>query len=247
MNAPRPSRLLKRVLTLTSLMILVSLASPGRLLSQKDQAERNDCAITEILKSTKTVPVIYNEEALRKKIEGKVILCLTVNERGKVTHVAPISGPQELLISSMDIARRWEFEPPQKAPARTTLELGYNLTGSCPEGKGSDQGDIVTTIVPTEEHADNLKILGKVCQPWPPYPEAARAERRRGQLYLSILVNPDGTVSDVQVIRPLDELLDKPAVDTVRTWTFKVSPTGKATRFSVTLSFRIPCLDVDKK
>jgi len=108
--------------------------------------------------------------------------------------------------------------------------------------KGSDQGDIVTTIVPTEENVGDLKILGKLAQPWPPYPEAARAERRRGQLYLSIVVNPDGSVSDVQITKPLDELLDKPAVETVRTWRFKVSP-GKPTRFSVKLSFRIPCLD----
>ena len=85
-----------------------------------------------------------------------------------------------------------------------------------------DQGDIVTTIVPTEEHEGDLKILGKLTQPWPPYPETARAKRRRGQLYLSIVVNPDGSVSEVQITKPLDELLDKSAVETVRTWRFKV-------------------------
>ena len=76
-----------------------------------------------------------------------------------------------------------------------------------------------------------------------PYPEAARAERRRGQLYLSVIVNPDGSVTDVRIVKPLDELLDKSAVETVRTWRFKVSPGSKPTSFSVTLSFRIPCLD----
>lgn len=125
---------------------------------------------------------------------------------------------------------------------RTRRFKMYTLTKACPEGKGMDQGDIVTTMVPTEEHPGDLKILGKLYQPWPPYPEAARAERRRGQLYLSIVVNPNGSVSDVQITKPLDELLDKTAVDTVRTWRFKVSP-GRPTRFSVTLSFRIPCLD----
>jgi hypothetical protein len=96
----------------------------------------------------------------------------------------------------MYAARQWEFEAPPKAPAHTQIEMTYSLTKSCPEGKGSDQGDIVTTIVPTEEHEGDLKILGKVAQPRPPYPEAARAERRRGQLYLSIVVNPDGSVSE---------------------------------------------------
>src|SRR5262245_23356997 len=103
-------------------------------------------------------------------------------------------------------------------------------------------GLVQVSIEAIEEHESDLKILGKLYQPWPPYPEAARAERRRGQLYLSVVVNPDGSVSDVQISKPLDELLDKPAVEMVRTWRFKVSR-GRPTRFSVTLSFRIPCLD----
>jgi hypothetical protein len=77
----------------------------------------------------------------------------------------------------MSAARQWEFEPPPKAPAHTQVQMTYSLTKACPEGKGMDHGDIVTTIVQTEEHEGDLKILGKLAQPWPPYPEAARAER----------------------------------------------------------------------
>jgi TonB family protein len=77
----------------------------------------------------------------------------------------------------------------------------------------------------------------------PPYPEKARAEWRRGQLYLSIVVNPDGRVVDARIVKSLDEVLDKPALETVRTWRFKVTTGGKTTVFSVTLSFQIPCLD----
>lgn len=99
-------------------------------------------------------------------------------------------------------------------------------------------------MVPTnDEEGGNLKIVGNVLQPLPPYPEAARAERVRGQLYLSVVVDSDGSVTDVRIVRPLDRLLDKSAVETVRMWRFKVSPGGKPTSFSVTLSFRIPCLD----
>ena len=38
------------------------------------------------------------------------------------------------------------------------------------------EGDIVTTIVPTDEKAGDLKIVGKLYQPQPPYPEATRNE-----------------------------------------------------------------------
>src|SRR5438034_9252230 len=113
--------------------------------------------------------------------------------------------------------------------------MTYSLTKACPDGKGMDVGDIVTTIVPTEDHEGDLKILGKLFQPSPRYPEAARAERRRGQLYLSIVVNPDGCVSDVRITNPLDVLLDKPAVDDVRNVIFKVSQGVNTTRYYGTL------------
>jgi len=222
----------------------LNVIKPQVALCQNANSQRNECAISENLKPTKTVTGTYTEEATKKNVEGTVVLCVTVDRHGRVIDVSPLSGPSELLQLSMDAARQWQFEAPPKAPASTKIEMRYSLTKACPEGKGSDTGDIVVTIVPTNaEKVGDLKILGKLDQPWPPYPEAARAERRRGQLYLSVVVNPDGGVTDVRIVRPLDELLDKSAVETVRTWRFKVSPEGKATSFSVTLSFRIPCLN----
>jgi TonB family protein len=224
--------------------VALTVIKPQVTLCQTTSSQRNECAGNEILKPIKTVIGTYTEEATKKNVGGTVILCVTVDGRGKIIDVSPLSGPSELVQSSITAARQWQFEAPQKAPASSTLEMTYRLTKACPEGKGSDAGDIVVTIVPTNAaKAGDLKILGKLIQPLPPYPEAARAERRRGQLYLSVVVNPDGSVTDVRIVRPLDELLDQSAMETVRTWRFKVSPEGKATYFSVTLSFRIPCLD----
>lgn len=220
----------------------LSFAKPPIGLGQSaDQQDR--CVKSQSLKPTKTVTGTYTEEASKKNVEGTVVLCAAVDGHGNVTDVRPISGPPELLQLSIDAARQWQFESPPQAPAFTQIQMQYSLTKACPEGKGSDAGEIVTTIEPIDEKPGNLKIVGRLSQPWPPYPEAARAQRRRGQLYLSIVVNPNGSVSDVRVTKSLDELLDEPAVETVRTWKFKVSPEGRPSRFSVTLSFRIPCLD----
>jgi len=232
-----------RAPTLAIAMFVSSMANPRSALCQNDQGQRNNCAVSENLKIKKSVPGTYTEEATRKNVDGTVTLCVTVNGQGKVTDVSPVSGPQELLQLSIDAARKWEFEAPPEAPAHAQIQMTYSLTKTCPEGKGWDAGNIVTTIVPTDEKEGDLRIVGKLNQPWPPYPELARAQGRRGQLYLSIVVNPDGSVSDVRITKALDELLDKSAVETVRTWIFKVSPGGRPTKFSVTLSFRIPCFD----
>jgi TonB family protein len=238
-----PSPSIRAFLCVASAVSTLTVIEPATAYAQDAASQQNTCRTSDNLKSTKTVTGTYTEEAAKKNVEGTVVLCVTVDGNGRVTDVNPLSGPRELFQPSIDAARQWQFEAPPKAPASVKIEMRYSLTKPCPEGKGWDAGDIVTTIVPTDEKEGNLKILGKLSQPWPPYPEAARAERRRGQLYLSIVVNPDGSVSDVRIVKPLDELLDKSAVETVRTWRFKVSPGGEPTSFSVTLSFRIPCLD----
>lgn len=224
--------------------LALNVIRPQVALGQNADSQRNECSTGEVLKPTKTVSGAYTEEAAKKNVEGTVVVCVTVDAHGRVIDVRTLSGPSELLQPSVEAARQWQFEAPRKAPASSTLEIKYSLTKPCPEGKGYDAGDVAVTIVPADsEKVGDLKILGTLAQTSPPYPEAARAERTRGQLYLSIVVSPDGRVTDVRIIKPLDELLDKPAVETVRTWRFKVSPGGKPTRFSVTLSFRIPCFD----
>ena len=208
----------------------------------------NKCAISEPLKPTKTFDGIYTDEATRNGAEGKVVLCVTVNGNGLVTDVVALSGPSELLQPSIDAAKKWQFEPPPRVPAAIEIEMDYSLSKPCPDGgKGMDVGEVTVDVGTGHSmeggQGDSLKIIGRVSQPLPPYPEKARAEWRRGQLYLSIVVNPDGKVVDARIVKSLDELLDKLALDTVRTWRFKVTSRERTTVFPVTLGYQIPCLD----
>jgi len=228
-----------------SALTVIAPASTG---AQKIKPRPDACEISQDLKQTKTFPGTYTDEASRKGVEGTVVLCVMVNANGIVTDVTIRSGPSELFQPSIDAAKRWQFEPPSKSPAAVLIEMGYSLTKPCPDGgKGFDTGDIKVEIgtgqVIDGEQGDALKIVGNIYRPWPPYPEKARAEWRRGQLYLSIVVNPDGRVVDAEIVKSLDEVLDKPALEMVRTWRFKVTPGGKTTVFPVILSFQIPCLD----
>jgi periplasmic protein TonB len=233
-----------------SALFLLSAAGAPIACSQEATSPQNACSVyTAPLKTTKAVSGQYSEEARREGVEGRVVMCVTVNGEGKVVTAKTISGPPELIQPTIDAVKQWQFEPPTNAPASTTVEMTYSLTKPCPGGgKGMDIGDVKVTVGPGHtvggETHDALKIVSTVYQPRPPYPEKARAERRRGQLYLSITVNGKGEVEDAKIVMPLDELLDKPALDTVRTWQFKVTPPGgKTTIFPVTLSFHIACLD----
>jgi TonB family protein len=226
---------------------VLSVANPQAALCQDAIFRQNRCALSENLKPTKTVHGRYTEEAAKNNAEGTVVLCVTVDEDGEVTDVSPVSGPPELLQPSMDAARLWQFEPPSAAPAETAIEMTYNLTKPCPDGgEGMDVGTVTVRIGAGRGiegmQSSTFEVVENVYQPLPPYPGKARAKGSRGQLNLSIIVAPDGRVVDAKIVKPLDELLDKLALDTVRTWQFKVSPSGQVAVFPVTLSFQIPCM-----
>jgi TonB family protein len=217
--------------------------------AQDPATPQERCEIDIHLKAIKMVDGKYSEEAIKKSVEGTVVMCVTVNAEGKVADVKQVSGPPELAQSSIDAVKQWQFERPTSGPAMTTVEMNYSLTKACPGGgKGTDSGEVKVNIESRHtlegEAGEPLRIVCTLSQPLPPYPDKARAERRRGQLYLSISVNGNGEVVDAKIVMALDELLDKPALDAVRRWKFKVAPLGgKTTVFPVTLSFKIPCLD----
>jgi TonB family protein len=57
--------------------------------------------------------------------------------------------------------------------------------------------------------------------PQPGYSEAARSKRIQGRTFLEVVINPDGTVRKVEVIKPLGYGLDEEAVKAVKTWKFE--------------------------
>jgi TonB family protein len=63
-----------------------------------------------------------------------------------------------------------------------------------------------------------------------------------GAVLLEIVILPDGTVSDVHVLRSLDKGLDQNAVETARQWRFKpaLGPDNRpvSTKISFEVNFR---------
>ena len=56
------------------------------------------------------------------------------------------------------------------------VEDGASGQSLIQEFRSATEGDIVTTIVLSGEKPGDLRIVGKLYQPWPPYPEATRNE-----------------------------------------------------------------------
>ncbi|PYV17061.1 MAG: hypothetical protein DMG21_09555 [Acidobacteria bacterium] len=79
-------------------------------------------------------------------------------------------------------------------------------------------------------------------QPEPPYSEEARKAKYQGVVVLLAVVQPNGTISDAQVLKPLGMGLDEKAEQTVKTW--KCHPgekngTAVPVRVTVEVTFRL--------
>jgi protein TonB len=95
---------------------------------------------------------------------------------------------------------------------------------------------------------DPVRVGGQISQPTllhrvePIYPSAAVAARVQGIAILETIVDEDGRVTDVRVLRSANPLLDREAITAVRQWRYApVVLNGVPVKFilTVTLSFRL--------
>ena len=112
---------------------------------------------------------------------------------------------EELDIAVPDIAPVGDFDIAVVIPDAPATRSGPSGTGSA---QVSQVGDDVSAPV-------------KIHAPQPLYTETARAARIQGVVILQAIIDAAGKVADVKILKGLPEGLDKSAIETIKTWTFK--------------------------
>ena len=154
------------------------------------------------------------------------------------------------------------FAAPVEAPSRIEPEAGIDrgFEGGVPGGvEGGVPGGVVGGIVgglvsevpppPPPPPAPRLVRVGGavqqpalVLQPSPAYPELAVRARVQGTVILEAIVDEDGRVRDVRLLRSIP-LLDEAALMAVRGWRYApllLNGVPQPFILTVTVSFRIP-------
>ncbi|HVS04079.1 MAG TPA: TonB family protein [Thermoanaerobaculia bacterium] len=122
----------------------------------------------------------------------------------------PIPIPEPREIAEPQPVREIEPVPMMEAPDVDTVEIPEPPPPPPPpepEGPIRVGGDVKA---PVKVHAPN-----------PPYPEAARKARVQGVVVVEAVIDKQGRVKSVKVVKGLPMGLDKMAADTVKTWRFK--------------------------
>jgi TonB family protein len=81
---------------------------------------------------SKAIP-IYPPDAKKAKIQGKVVLSITIDKGGNVQNVTAVSGPRELQQSAIDAVRQWKYKPyllnGDPVEVESTVNVIYQLAG----------------------------------------------------------------------------------------------------------------------
>ena len=72
-------------------------------------------------------PVVYPKEALIKRIQGTVVLELTLGETGTVTDARVIGGPEELRKAALQSVLQWHYSADAKASTKTQVSVDFRL------------------------------------------------------------------------------------------------------------------------
>jgi TonB family protein len=201
---------------------------PGQIVPPPPQAdergpvERRAKPITPenpVPRRTYSVPV--EPPAGAAPIPRAIVLRLTLDESGRVAearHVgrSAFNGVPEYVKGAIDAVKQWRYDPPADGPISFDVSINF---------QGPATPDIAFRGSPPDPNAP-VRVGGGVLLPrkikhvTPEYPEIAKDARVQGVVITEVVVEADGAVGDVRILRSIP-LLDAAAVAAVRQWQFE--------------------------
>jgi TonB family protein len=161
----------------------------------------------------------YPYKARRARITGSGVAILQVDPvTGKVTscQMAPSTGSVVLDGAALDAFRQWRFTP------GTIKEVRIPITF----GGGGVSVEYRVHEKPMDDALTAFLGKGTVTKgPIPAYPRSVPWTDKQGKGIFELHVRKDGSVSEVKILkRSGDDIFDRTAVDTLRTWRLRRGP-----------------------
>ena len=160
--------------------------------------------------------IVYPEEALRKGIKGNVYVGVTIRADGSVTDERIVRGAHPLLdAEALRVIRelpRWE---PAKIDGKAVDETYVVTVPFDPDYLEKEPWADVYMVVedmPEFPEGDVKHYLAEHVR----YPEEAKKQGVEGVVFVRFIIKPDGSLTDVKVLRPVHPLLDAEALRVVR-------------------------------
>jgi TonB family protein len=179
----------------------------------------------------KKVAAVYPVKAQKARVEGKVVIEATTDEKGDVVKVKALEGHEMLRQAAIDAVKQWKYEPyiinGEKKAVSFTVVMNFRLE----EKQKKDK--------PLPVSAKDRPILIKKVEP--KYPKEALKKGIQGKVVLEAETTKDGDVIHVEVTDGVPELNDA-AVDALKQWKYKpylINGKKQAVKFTVVVKFKL--------
>lgn len=176
------------------------------------------------VKAIHKVEPVYPEEAERAKVEGKVILDVTVEQNGEVSMAKVINGHRLLNQAAIDAVKQWRFSNTFNEAVTIQLTIAFSLEAE--------------TAAPNEQKSTGDSALKNIHKVNPEYPDEAKRNRIQGEVRVEITVNDAGEVIDARAVSG-DEILGQASVKAAKQFRFE-NGFHKTVVASLTFSFVLP-------
>ena len=161
----------------------------------------------------------YPVEAQQKGIQGRVICNFVVMKDGSISDLQIVRGVDPLLdaeaLRVLGLMPDWKpgTQRGQAVNVRFTLPVVFSLQGDKPEEQKSAVTDDVFVIVEDQpQFPGGNGALMKFLTENIIYPKEAHANGIQGRVICNFVVMKDGSISDLQIVRGVDPLLDAEAL-----------------------------------
>src|SRR4051812_18443947 len=150
----------------------------------------------------KEVKPEYTKPAMDRKVEGAVYLEIVVKADGTVGDNVRVvkSLDPDLDQQAIKAAKQWTFRPGTKDGTPVAVMVSLELTFS------------LHHAAPVYAVGSGIVAPRATKQVQPQYTDAARQARTQGTVELTGIVEVDGTISAIQIVKSLDPELDPQAV-----------------------------------
>lgn len=167
--------------------------------------------------SVVVVPPRYPPIAKAFRIEGQVVLEVTVGQDGRVSDVRRQSGTPLLVEAAEAAVRQWRYAPSSRLPAGLTVAFEFQLA----------EADAEQTKVGRSDAGHSADLVMGFTKYASEYPEEALREGIEGEVLLEVVTDVDGGVVDIRVLKSDNALLTEAALEVAR----KPSPDADRTPF----------------
>lgn len=156
------------------------------------------------------VNVQYPEHAFKDSIQGKIYLSFIVEKDGQLTNVKVLKGLSpdldEEAIRLLEISPKWNPGEQNNLPVRQKLSLPISFilkdTISLKQ-ESADSSDIYSKVDQIAEFPGGVSALYNFLGKRLNYPELARARGIQGKVFVQFVVEKDGSLSNIKIMRSI--------------------------------------------